>query len=249
MDAGILRLLALGRITAVSCLSEGPRWEEDAPRLLEQGASVDVGLHLDLTGTGPAARAALGSLLIRAYAGRLERGALSARIATQLDRFERFTRRAPGFVDGHQHVHQLPRVREVLIELLSSRYPKRLPAIRRTLPLRPRGAKARLLALLGGRALARELVRRKVPHNRDFGGLYVLDTRAPYRDLMQGWLREVEDGGLILCHPGEERGAPDDPIAPARGFELLYLAGEAFPADCAEAGVKLVRPGEVAVTG
>jgi hypothetical protein len=58
---------------------------------------------------------------------------------------------------------------------------------------------------------------------------------------MRAWLASVEDGGLLVCHPGDTPADPGDPIAPARAPELAYLGSDAFLADLAEAGVEPVR--------
>ena len=236
MNRGILALVRLGRLGAVSCQVACAGWGGAAPALQDAGG-VDLGLHLDLA----EGRGGLAALLVRSHLRALPRRALAARIAGQLDVFEAAVHRPPDFVDGHQHCHQLPGVRDVLLDLLEARYRERLPFVRSTAPRRWRGPKAALLAGLGGRALGRELARRAFPHNADFGGVYDLRPGGDHRARMRAWLADVEDGGLVLCHPGDGPGDPGDPIAPARARELAYLASDAFPADLAEAGVEPVR--------
>ncbi|MFX7329301.1 ChbG/HpnK family deacetylase, partial [Acinetobacter baumannii] len=63
-------------------------------------------------------------------AHRLDASALRDEIATQCALFEDATGRAPDYVDGHQHVHQLPQIREALVEVLVARYTGRLPRLR-----------------------------------------------------------------------------------------------------------------------
>ena len=60
---------------------------------------------------------------------------------------------------------------------------------------------------------------------------------------MRGWLAELPaGGGLLFCHPGEQRpGDPADPIQAARERELAYLGSVAFDADLAAAKVRLGR--------
>jgi predicted glycoside hydrolase/deacetylase ChbG (UPF0249 family) len=241
VDAGILRLATAGRLTAVSCLAQAPTFEEDAAALLGTGASA--GLHLDLTeGFGGEPPAGLGEVIARSLLGALDRAALQRRLARQLDAFERVMGRAPSFVDGHRHVHQLPVVAGVLVDELARRYGERPPLVRVTVPRRWRGAKAALIAALGGRALRRRLASRGIPVNADFCGVYGFEPGAAYRSLVQGWLGSVEDGGLLMCHPGQAGG---DVIAAARVAELAYLGSDAFEADCASAGV--VRVGVAAL--
>jgi predicted glycoside hydrolase/deacetylase ChbG (UPF0249 family) len=244
-DSGILRLVEARRLTAVSCLAYGARWEVDAPALLALADAVDLGLHLDLTdGAAGAPATRLSWLVARSYARRLDPAQVEGRIGAQLDAFERVARRRPAFVDGHRHVHQLPVVRDALLRVLRARYGPPLPFVRCTVPRRARGGKALLIAALGGFALRRALRREGVPHNRDFAGVYGFDPAADYRGLMRRWLAAVEDGGLILCHPGLPGGDPGDPISEARSMELRYLESAAFPEDCARAGVTVARPGE-----
>ena len=246
VDAGILRLVEMGRLTAVSCLTGGPRWEADGPALLATGNAVDLGLHLDLTdGAAGGTPVRLVRLLAAAYARRLDPAEVERRIGAQLDAFERVARRPPAFVDGHRHVHQLPVVREALLRALRARYGPAVPLVRCTVPRRWRGAKALVIAALGGFALRRRLRREGVPHNRDFAGVYGFDPRADYPGLMRRWLAGVGDGAIILCHPGLPGGKPEDPIAEARVAELRYLGSPEFREDCVRAGVVPARPGEV----
>jgi predicted glycoside hydrolase/deacetylase ChbG (UPF0249 family) len=237
VDAGILHLARTGRVTAVSCFSEGPAFAGDAAALRASG--VEAGLHLDLTeGFGGASPASLGALVVRSFLAALDRSEIQQRLAMQLDAFERQIGRPPDFVDGHRHVHQLPVVRGLLLGELGRRYPSAPPAVRITVPRRGRGAKAALIAALGGRALRRALDRRDLPRNADFAGVYGFDPGAPYRVLVQGWLDSLEDGGLLMCHPGEPG---DDLIGAARVRELGYLASPEFEVDCAAA--RVVRVG------
>ncbi|HET9553436.1 MAG TPA: ChbG/HpnK family deacetylase [Anaeromyxobacteraceae bacterium] len=237
VDSAIVRLATAGRLTAVSCLSQGAAFSRDLPALLATGA--DAGLHLDLTeGSGGAPPEGLGGLILRSHLGALDGAELRRRIGAQLDAFERAAGRPPAFVDGHRHVHQLPLVRAALLDELAAR--GATPFVRATVPARWRGPKAALIAALGGRALRRALAARGLPHNRDFAGVYGFEPGAPYRALVQGWLASVEDGALLMCHPGE---ASDDVISAARVAEAAYLGSEAFLADCAAAGVARVGVG------
>jgi predicted glycoside hydrolase/deacetylase ChbG (UPF0249 family) len=236
VDAGILGLARTGRVTAVGCLAEAPAFVADAAALAATG--VATGLHLDLTdGFGGAPPAGLGSIIARSYAGALQPGAVRRRLTAQLDAFERALGRAPQFVDGHRHVHQLPVVRTQLLDELAQRYPGRPPLIRSTVSRRWRGAKAAVIQALGGAALERAVAARGFPRNADFCGVYGFEPTARYRELARGWLGSIADGGLLMCHPGQ---ASSDGLSAARVAELAYLGSEAFEEDCAAAGVRRV---------
>ena len=242
VDGAIRALVDAGRLGAVSCQVAAPGFAASAPPLAGRAERVDLGLHLDLA----PGRAGLRGLLLRSALGAIDGPAVARAVDAQLDAFERAFGRAPDFVDGHQHVHQLAGVRGPLLDRLFARYGGALPWVRNTVPLRPRGSKSLLLAALGGLALRRALRGRGVRHNADFAGVYALAPGARYRELARAWLASAQDGALLMCHPGLAPGDAGDPIGPARAVEHAYLASAAFDEDCAAAHVARVRFGALA---
>lgn len=251
ISAGIARLAHTGRLTAISCLTNGAGWASAVPLLNGLPASVDVGLHLNFTEGRPLSpRLAkrwpqfppLPLLIARAHLGVLPRGALRNEAHAQLAAFMRARGSAPAFIDGHQHVHHLPGLRDLILDMLEHVQP--LPAMRSTgRVLGPGfGVKRALIERTGGRALAGELARREIAHNPALLGAYDF-TEPDYRALMQGWLAALPaEGGLLFCHPGDASdAAAPDPIAAARLRESAYLGSAAFPQDLAAAGVQLGR--------
>lgn len=238
VDAGILALVVLGRLNAVSCMSKGLRFGTDAPALVRCAADIDLGLHVDLTQATPGRPSvSLARLITQTYLGAIDRAALARALASQLDAFEHTIGRAPDFIDGHQHVHQLPVVRDLLLQHIADRYGAHPPWVRRTVPASRRGGKAAIIATLGGRALLRDLERLRIPANTDFAGVYGFERGADYRRLMQRWMATTADRGLIMCHPGRACEDTADAIGHARPAELRYLESDAFPTDCRAAGV------------
>jgi len=135
-------------------------------------SDCDIGLHLDLTGFAarqyPAVGGTLKQTLARAWLRRFEPTALRDLIRRQFDRFEDLTGHAPAFIDGHQHVHQFPQIRETLLQEAAARYPAR-PALRSTRPF-ARDHKSRLIHTLGGQHLDRHSDGWR--KNPCFGGVY-----------------------------------------------------------------------------
>ena len=262
ISAGIARLAHAGRLNAISCMTNGAHWVRAAPLLTGLPAQVDIGLHLNFTEGRPLSAAlaqrwpqfpSLPALIGRAHLGALPRAALRAEAQAQLAAFVQAHGCAPAFVDGHQHVHHLPMLRGVVLELIDSVQPR--PAVRSTGRVRGPGAdlKRWLIERTGGRALARALARRGVAHNAALLGAY--DFVDPdYRALMQGWLVTLPaDGALLFCHPGDAATASaagdavaPDVIAPARLREAAYFGSAAFVADLAAANVSLGRVWKVA---
>jgi chitin disaccharide deacetylase len=249
VSRGIAALAHARRVNAISCLANMPRWRRDAALLDDVPASVDLGLHFNLTEGEPLSAElrdawprlpALWRLIAGAHLGAIPREAIAAEFAAQHRAFVEATGRQPDFIDGHQHVHHLPGLRDVVLDAVLATAPR--PAVRNTgrLPGRGFGIKRGLIAGTGGRALQRELARRGIAHNAALLGVY--DFRAGgYRRHMQGWLSAVPaDGAVLFCHPGSPDESPaSDPIAGARGPEADYLRSDAFADDLRDAGVVL----------
>lgn len=260
ISAGILELLDKKALSAASCFSTAPSWREQAaPALRERvdgHGQADVGLHFNLTeGFGGPAAHALNGLILRSLVGELQREAMQAVITTtlqrQLDAFEQGLGRAPDFIDGHQHVHQLRGVREVLLQVLAQRYPqgsspgsggKKLWVRNTVRASQGWRGKAQVLELLGGEALATALSRRGLSSNHGFAGVYGFD-RPDYGVCFAQWLQAAKPGMLIMCHPARATQASGghDPIAAQRLVEYRYFSSPAYPEALRAAGVQVQR--------
>ncbi|MFD2272715.1 ChbG/HpnK family deacetylase [Undibacterium arcticum] len=136
--------------------------------------------------------------------------------------FEAGLGRVPDFIDGHQHVHQLPVVRELLLELVQTRYAGQRMWIRNTLPATPRWrGKAQILKRLGGAHLARRLEQSGLATNRGFGGVYGFDT-DDYASRFEQWLTAAQPGMLLMCHPAIAL-QDNDAIAAQRVVEYHFF--------------------------
>ncbi|AZY50281.1 ChbG/HpnK family deacetylase [Bordetella avium] len=209
IDRAIFQLLDAGRMSAVSCMSTGASFAAHAQDLKTR--AVDIGLHLNFTeplSPADGGMLPLRALLLRAYTGRLNANWLRQEIARQLDAFEDRIGHAPHYVDGHQHVHQLPGVRQALLAELRQRYAGQRPWLRLTpagtlqgMPWMPT-LKAQLIAALGGHALAAQVRREAWPSNGRFFGVYGFQGgERVYAAFLHHWLSNALDGDLIMCHP------------------------------------------------
>lgn len=251
LSGGILRLAKAERLTAVSCITNSPHWAELAPPLADLPKSVDVGLHLNLTEGAPLSQRlarrwptlpSLSSLIARAHLGLLPLAELRGEVHAQLRAFLHGHGVAPAYIDGHQHIHHLPGLRDAILDVAEHVQP--LPAVRSTAHvLGPgHGVKRWLIEATGGRGLERALKERVMAFNPALLGAY--DFRnADYGALMRAWLEALPaDGGLLFCHPGEHReGDPPDAIGEARKRELAYLSSAEFSGDLRDANVVLGR--------
>jgi hypothetical protein len=245
----IAQLAGRGRINATSCLTNAAHWTSTAPMLKDLPDAVDMGLHFNLTEGVPLSAElrrewpqmpALPQLIARAHLRALPLAAIGAEFEAQHAAFVEAVGRDPAFVDGHQHVHHLPGVRDRLLSSIE-RWSVR-PAVRNSGDVRGPGfgIKRALIAGTGGRALRSALDRHCIACNPVLVGVYDFVPGA-YRQWMQGWLRSVPDAGaLLFCHPGADDGV-GDAIASARGPEADYFDSSAFTDDLAAAGVQIGR--------
>lgn len=245
INRAALQLAAAGRVQAIACMVGAAAWPAGSRALARlDGEPVDIGLHLDFT-TAPmiaATRRSLPALIAGAYAGRLDERRVRAEIGAQLEAFEQALGRAPAFVDGHQHVHQLPVIREALLEVLDARSGAQRPWLRNTSSAsRPGAWKPRLIEALGAAAFGRLAAQRGYPQNHGLLGVYDFTQRAPsYGQRLAAWLADATEGDLLMCHPSLPTRA-DDAITAARIDEYEALAGTGFSAALDEAGLSL-RP-------
>lgn len=246
IDDAVQELVEQQRLGAVSCMTNLERWPQAGVRAAQLRGRALVGLHLNLSEGRPASAAlarrwpelpGLPRLLVAAHLRRLPLADIEQEIDAQWQAFEQATGGPPDFVDGHQHVHHLPGVREFVLAR-AARAGIGLRSTARTAG--PASAlKRAVIERSGGRALARQARAAGVPVNGVLLGAYGFE--GDYRALMQRWLAAApEQGGLLFCHPARQA-VPADPISPARLREYEYLRGEAFALDLERAGVRLVR--------
>jgi predicted glycoside hydrolase/deacetylase ChbG (UPF0249 family) len=216
----------------------------EAAALSAAANGAAIGLHLTLTAPfGPLSHAyaplrhgaflSLPAMLRRAHLRLLKPERIAMEIARQLAAFTAAFDRPPDFVDGHQHVHLLPQVREALLRGVKDAAPSAWlrQCGRIALPAHQRIAdrKALLLDRLSRRfcRLAREA---GVPTNPAFAGTYAFHSRADYRALFAKFLDGMPDGGVIMCHPGvvDAELARLDPVTDAREREYAFFLDDAF---------------------
>lgn len=238
ISRAILDLARMGRISAVSCMTQSAYWPELAPALKPLTDTVDIGLHLTLVDEtpltamphlAPAGRLpSIGKLIARSYLRQLPLDEIAAEVDAQLAAFIVALGRPPAHIDGHLHAHVLPGIRDIVLDRASRLSPQ--PWLRSTtdrgLLARPARVKAAILDAIG-RGFARAARKRGFVTNAGFSGFYDF-ARGDYAQHFPAFLRSHGSRHLILCHPGED----DDAIAwsHARAQEQAYLKSDAFDA-------------------
>jgi predicted glycoside hydrolase/deacetylase ChbG (UPF0249 family) len=250
INRAALDLAGKRRITAISCMVEAPAWNSGVAALRECVPQVEVGLHLNFTedfakGESPDS---LARLILLAYLRLLNRAQIKQVIARQFDRFELGVGRMPDFVDGHQHVHQLPVIRSLLIEVMNERYRSDKPWLRAThppaslwrsgLPLSA-SLKANLIGWLGASPLGAMARQNGYPQNNRLLGVYGFErSEAGYLQNMRVWLECANDGDELMCHPSLPWSG-SDPLQVPRNQEYRVLSSEAFPEMLKSTGIEI----------
>lgn len=258
VNAAIRDLIGRGRINATSVMVVAASLEGDAGALAQvapqQGAAI--GLHVTLTApyrpftrTFAPLRAggfvSVEKTLLASLCRQFDRKQLAAEVEAQFAAFARAFGRAPDFVDGHQHVHLFPQIRDAVLAVTKARAPAawvRQCGRVRLWPAQIGDPKGFLIDALsrGFRHRARAL---GLATNPAFAGTYTFAAAADFARLFPGFLSGLPDAGLVMCHPGHVDAELEglDPVTDLREREFAYLAGDQFPQDLAAAGVALLH--------
>lgn len=260
IGAAVRALAARGRLSAVSCMTTTPHWPQEGARLQPLAGRVDIGLHVNFTDgrpLGPMPRLAPGGrlptlavLTRRLLLGQIDVGEIAGEFSRQLERFSAVIGRPPDFVDGHQHVHQMPLIRRAVLDVLALLPPQHRPWLR--VASQTMGEIARHPVATAGKALAisllgagfrREAARRGFAANRRFRGLRCFRDEPPFSRLFEGFVAGLEPGTLVMCHPGTADAAEHDPHHPAalRAEEFDFLSSEALPRLLQQRNLAIVR--------
>ncbi len=259
VSRGILEALDAGRISATSAMTTRPSWPKGAADLRGFAGRADIGLHIDLTLGAPLGPmptfAPTGSLpdlyrvLGLARKGRLPEREIRDEIARQIDAFVEYFGTWPDFVDGHQHVQVLPRIRTWLLDALDHRGLAGKVWLRdsadrpwRILRRGIEATKALAIAVLG-KGFSREARRRGYATNEGFAGFSRFDLARDYGADFGRYLEAPGGRHLVMCHPGycDAELASVDAVTLTRERELAFLLSDDFPRALERAGAALAR--------
>ena len=258
MNDAIRELILRGRINATSVMTVAPsftRAEAVPLTILSAGSQrIAIGLHVTLTapfrplssGYGPLRDGAflpLKATLRAAVLRQLKPQKIAVEIGAQIKAFVAAFGRLPDFVDGHQHVHIFPQVREAVIAAVQHAAPNAW--------LRHCGSslsfaklffdrKGLLIDHLSG-ALQKRASQFGLKTNPAFAGTYSFKDSADYAALFPRLLRGLPDGSVVMCHPGhvDDELKRLDTLTTVREKEYGFFVGDAFPGILEKHGVTL----------
>jgi hypothetical protein len=226
---GILEAHFRGPVTATSLMVVTGDHVRQSLSLLENAPSLDVGLHVVLTRCGHPPLVARrssglvdrdgqfhgnGKLWMKSFLGQLNQSAVAEEIAAQAELFHRLLGRPPSHVDAHHHSHQLPVIRDALLDVIGQAL---LPAIVRTTIEPPKvrrevhfAKSKRFAAHYLGRRTTRLFRQSHIWTNDFFIGMLPAGE-TDHKTAWQKYLSNLPPAGVVewIVHPGK----PDESLA------------------------------------
>jgi predicted glycoside hydrolase/deacetylase ChbG (UPF0249 family) len=219
---GIVHAHLHGPVTCTSLMTVTGDHARRSMPLLDGAPGLELGLHLVMSGGDKplAATSASGlldrdgrflplpRLILRAYFGRLDRAGVYDEVCAQAEMCHTLLGRRPAYVDGHHHAHQLPTIRDAVLQAINqgvlprvTRSTVEAPAMKAVKTAGVRRRVARFLGRTGGR-FYRD---RAVATNDSFFGMLDdadLNKPLPWAD----YLSRLPIDGVVewVVHPGFE---------------------------------------------
>ena len=259
VSTAIRDLITMRRLNATSVMvlpQSFNRSEAASLNVLAAARRVAIGLHLTLSGKfkpksvgfaplNDGTFLTMDEMLVRGFMRRLDRKALRAEIEAQINAFIAAFGRPPDYIDGHQHVHLFPQVRDELLAAMKALAPEAwVRQCGRTTPLSKRFSDPKGLVLdVLSATFRRKAAALGIKTNPAFAGTYdfFAEPAPDFAALFPAFLDGLPAGGLVMCHPGFVDAELErlDALTTQREREFAYFADDAFPAVLRRHGVAL----------
>lgn len=258
VSEAIRALIVQGRLHATGCMTGSPHWPAAAPLLRPLEDRADIGVHLTLTdqvplgpmpGFAPGGKfPPLAEVLKRAITGRFDKAEIAAELERQIDSFEVHFGRAPDFLDGHHHIHQLPHIGPIVLDLWRRRLGGRgwvRSCVEPLASILAQGVDPVRATIISGLGLGfrRRLKAMGVPHNQCFRGVYGFGGQPPFAEVFRRFTDRPGPRTLMMVHPGIVDAALQaaDSLTSQREREYAFLASDACVFSLAGRGITLKR--------
>lgn len=269
VDEAIIQLIKKKRISSTGCMVIGtnPQLRQSLASLRQIGSKIDVGLHLVLTEMTPLSEQSLQEGLVlkngrlpdfkilaaKCYLRLLRQEVIEKEIFAQIKEFENVLGRPPDFIDGHQHVQQLPVVRKAIVS--SVKKFGQIGYVRiADLPnswiwnsanlISGRFALENLALALPGRQSAVLFSKNQIRHNRYLLGYYRHTPEIQFKSVFEKYvaLRPAAND-IFFCHPGnvDEHLKKVDTLVESRKDNLKFLLSDQFQEICEKNRIELNR--------
>jgi predicted glycoside hydrolase/deacetylase ChbG (UPF0249 family) len=252
INKGIISLLEKKIINATSCMTNMPAFVQGIKNLNKTyNESIYVGIHLNLTEGMPFTQAkslrkdnrflSLSKLLIKSEFRLINYDDVYSELKEQVNKFVNEWGDLPDFIDGHQHIHHFPIIRNAVVNLYKefNMYEKQT-YIRSTCSINKSDFKSKIIYYSGAKKFNDLLIKNNIKHNTSFAGIYSLGSdKENFREIMLNAYQEIKDGGLIMCHPSIDVDVKDS-ISQSRVEEFNYFESQQALLDQIDNKIKLV---------
>lgn len=242
---GIIKLIEAKKISATSCLVNFTDFKKSATLLRSFINKIDIGLHFNLTDRIENF-GSLFAVITKAKLHMLQQNKIVDEFNKQLDIFSNTLGVLPDFIDGHQHIQQLPVVCDAIFSVYEKRLRNKKPYMRyshiklnKIFQVEP--LKSLLINLTADCKYKEKLQNFSIPYNNSFAGVYDFNQNNLYGSLFPKFLQMIEDNGVIMCHAGLLAKNSLDPLTKNRNQEYNYFLSNKFTADCDKANVVIGR--------
>ena len=244
--------LVSGVSTFVGMANFGP--EANALINVSKETSFEMGLHLDFTEFFPLIRRPIylssdfccSIVIIFSLMRLLNEHSIIESIEKQLKKFKLYFNKAPDFIDGHYHLHQIPTISKILIEILKKekfngwiRSTKFQDNYESSLPMLET-MKKRYLNHIGRKARKKFIDNFRTNHL--FDGYTNLKSTNNYIEDFKKLLRSIGSPTLIMLHSGSSSDVVqiDGHSPQVRDLETEWLLGD-FKKDCEDFNLEVVK--------
>ena len=221
-NRGVFDCIENGIVTSVSVIVYQPGWVDLLDRLAEN-KKAGAGLHVNLTAGRPLVEGHKTlvnersyffnkfELFERAHQVKIDSEEVAREFSAQMDKFRQIGMN-PSHVDGHNHVHIFPGIREGFLKAISQKMWVRLPVEHNVKPKDSQGVNLAeiyndtevLIAVFNYLALeSKKLWNNQFRYIDDFCGTYLSEkpTLAAFKKAVERLKGEVCE---LMCHPGAE---------------------------------------------
>lgn len=223
---GILELCKNKKINAVSVMAESDLLTKYAKELEKYRGKIQIGLHFNLTEVfnKKTQKFSLLYLISHLFLSKKTKVEIIKNLKIQLDTFEKAFNHAPDFIDGHEHVHILPSIRNLFLDELKKRYGKKsnmwIRQVSSNIFQTDTLIKMIIIQILNI-GFKRKCKKYGFKYNEDFKGIYSFNPNGIFKKLLNTWLSSLSKDTLIMCHPSGK--IEDIPHSKARVFEFETL--------------------------
>lgn len=242
---GIIKLIENNRLSATSCMTNLESWPEHS-LLLKKITTIDMGVHLNFTHGKPLSKAlqkqfkswpnSILSIIKLIISKQLTLTKLENEIELQLNNFEKYINKIPDFIDGHQHLHHFPVIRQALLKVYLKKYGMLDQSQKPYIRISSCNAKIneqfclkkKIIQLTGSEKLQKQLIKHQIPFNQNFAGIYPFNKKYSFDEICSKILEHTKNTTLLMCHPAFKSNDASDPIAYFRYKELEYLISDKF---------------------